>query len=61
LAKAFNMPANDFYQMTPEQMAPYQQALDDAIAKQEQEAIDRRRGRNRARVGKGFLENQQQP
>lgn len=61
LAKAFNMSANDFYQMTPEEMAPYQQALDDAIAKQEQEAIDRRRGRNRARVGKGFLENQLQP
>lgn len=58
LAKAFNMPASAFYQMTPEQMAPYQQTLDDAIAKQEQEAIDRRRGRNRARVGKGFLEEQ---
>ena len=61
LAKAFNMPASAFYQMTPEEMAPYQQTLDDAIAKQEQEAIDRRRGRNRARVGKGFLENQPQP
>jgi len=61
LAKAYNRPAQDFYDMTPEQMAPYQQALDDAIAQQEQEAVARRRGRNRARVGSGFLENQQQP
>lgn len=58
LAKAYNVSASDFYQMTPEQMAPYQQTLDDAIAKQEQEAIDRRKGRNRARVGRGFLEEQ---
>jgi len=61
LARAYNRPAQDFYDMTPEQMAPYQQALDDAISSEEQEAVDRRRGRNRARVGSGFLENQQQP
>jgi integrase len=58
LAKAYNVSPSVFYQMTPEQMAPYQQALDDAIAKQKQEAIDRRKGRNRARVGKNFLEEQ---
>ena len=58
LGKAFNRSARDFYEMTPEQMAPYQQALDDAVAKQKQEALDRRKGRNRARVGKGFLEEQ---
>ena len=58
LGKAFNRSARDFYEMPPEQMAPYQQALDDAVAKQKQEALDRRKGRNRARVGEGFLEEQ---
>ena len=61
LARAFNRPAQDFYDMTPEQMAPYQQALDNAIAQQQQEAVARRRGRNRARVGSSFLETPQQP
>jgi hypothetical protein len=61
LARAYNRPAQDFYDMTPEQMAPYQQALDDAIAQQQQEAVARRRGRNRARVGSSFLETPQQP
>jgi len=31
LAKAFNMSAQDFYDMTPEQMAPYQQRFDLAM------------------------------
>ncbi len=56
IGKAYGIDPSVFYQMDPEEFQKYKDAYELEVARQQQAAIERRSGRNRARVGKDFVD-----
>jgi hypothetical protein len=56
VAQAYGIDPGVFYAMEPEKFQKIKDAYDMEVARQEEAAKDRRRGRNRARVGKDFVD-----
>ena len=56
IGQAYGIDPYVFYQMAPEEFQKYVDAYELEVARQQQAAIERRSGRNRARVGKDFVD-----